>query len=305
MKKTPTRTLTFQDFSSQWQEEILPLKKPATQAQFKSHLKLFNATFGPLPLPEITSRAVQKFIGTQTKTKSPTTVKNIWLTLRLILGHAQQEGLLSALPKPVLPKRGRVAQQWLTSAQMRDVLGAASGPHQVFYALLAETGLRIGEALALQPRGGRNNPTYVDLAKQTLSVRKSVYNGAKGELKTLNSTRDLCLSSWLCGLLAPMIEDTPSDGFVFRTSKGTPWWPGEVLKHQAEVMKSVGIEPVGFHAWRRGVITLCASELQMPETIIAQRVGHEAAGMTLGVYSQRVEGIDREWVEKIAAAIKP
>ena len=195
-----TKAVSFREFSTRWQDDVLPLCKPATVATRRSHLRLINEALGNCPVDKLCPQKVQAFITGQARTKSSKTVQNLYLTLSAVVSYAQRQGIPMTVCKPTLPRRTKVEQEWLTGPQMAALVANSSGPRQIFYALLAETGLRIGEALALQAR---------------------------------------CVN----------LEDRV---------------------------------------------------LGMPEAIIAQRVGHASEGMTLGVYVQKMDGADREWVEKIA-----
>lgn len=298
---------TFNDYADRFETTMLPMKKPASIATISSHLRAhLRPVFGQMSVGEIGYPAVQAFVANLAKSAEPKTVKNIWGTLRLLLTQAQREGLCPGVPNPVLPKNGRRVQEWLTAEQMRNVIASAPAPYNLFCAVLGETGARIGEVLGLQWRD-------LSLRKyMSLDFHRSIYNGKPQSMKTSNSQRIVCLSNWLFDWLNDWCAQdngkpgAAPDAYIFRTSKGTPWWPGDVSRVLSNIYTLNGIEPMGFHSWRRGNIVLCAKVLGIPEAIIAQRVGHAAEGMTLGVYAAAtVRFADREWVEKIAEAIKP
>lgn len=252
--------MNFSAYAAQFEESVLPLKKPASQATMRSHLKLINSSpVGALPLEALDPAAVQRFITSLAASLQPRSVKNVYRTLHLVLAQALAEGRLERLPKPVLPKNRRSDPEWLSADEMRRII-ASAGELRLFCALLAETGLRIGEAIGLMPADFNS-------AARTLTVRRSIWNGRAQDPKTFNAFRTLTLSEWLSEMLAPVAV---GEAFVFRTSKGTPWWPGEVL----------------------------------PEKIAAYRLGHAAPGLTLGTYAQPFEGMDRDWADKIAEVLK-
>lgn len=290
-----TSSPLFSAYADQWCDTILPMKKPATIATRSSHVRMLNAALGDCHLDKLDHKRVQAVFTSQARSKAPATVKNLWLTLHSVLSQAQAEGLISVIPKPVLPRQGKVAQEWLTGGQMRSLV-ALPGAYQAFFSMLCETGMRIGEAVALRE-------SDVCLKNLTITVRRSVYNGREQAPKTDNSQRVVAISGWLRDLLAPAVAEAAGGLYIFRTRAGTPWWPAEISTSFVRSLAEIGLPPAGFHALRRGNITLCAMVLGIPEAIIAQRVGHASEGMTLGVYNQRVDGADRVWVEKIAEAL--
>ena len=147
---------TFQQFADRWQQSILVLKKPASQSTLSSHLRLLTAKLGPTPLPEISYSEVQKMFSELAGTHSARSCKNIFGAYRIVLGQAQREKLIEKFPVPVLPKQRKIQQSWLTLDQMRAIIKACDNKYRPFVSLLAESGVRIGEALGLaRIRSGR------------------------------------------------------------------------------------------------------------------------------------------------------
>src|SRR6185312_6359417 len=268
---------TFRAFADRWQDTILPLKKPATVVTFRSHLGLFRASaLGEMPLASIDTPSVQAVLTAQAARVSPRTVRNRWVTLHTVLAAAQREKLLAEIPKPVLPRsRRRPEQPSLEPAAMRDAIRKLEGQYKVLYAVLAETGVRIGEALAIWP-------SAIDLKRRTLTVERALFNGRVGECKTVSSYRKLCLSEGLCGLLEPLVQKTDEGKTIFQTSRGTPLWPAWIRR---VVDPLLGAE-YPFHAFRRGNISLLHKHIGVPQAILARRVGHTLEDITLGVYCQ-------------------
>lgn len=287
--------MTFSSFTARWSQTILPLSKPATGATVRSHLARLNAEFGQIDVASLDYVNIQKFFSGAATQNSPKTVRNLWSTMHLILNQAKREGLIAEIPKPVLPRNRRSEQDCLTADQMRQVVSAAVDPYAILFALLAETGLRIGEALGLQARD-------LDLIRKILTVRRSVYAGKPQDPKTQSSFRTICLSSRMADLLGKLDLDRP-EAYVFRTSKGTPFQPNFVLVRGLHpVLVANGIPKCGFHAARRGNATVMAT-IGVPQKIAAMRLGHGLPDLTFGLYAQIIPETDREWVERIADVI--
>ena len=287
--------MTFETYTKQYEELVLPLKKRATQATFSSHLRALRGAFGSVELAGLEYGPVQRYFTGLAAAQKPKSVANRWATMHLVLRQAQREGLITKIPEPVLPKNGRSEQEWLTIAQMRAILTAAGDP--ALYWLLCETGMRIGEALGLQPAD--LNPE-----KQLLKIERSIFNGVPGAPKTSSAYRTIAVSRRLRDLLAERNLDCPPGSSIFHTSTGRPLWPSTAVGDLHADCKKVGITPVGFHAFRRGHVTHCSQILGMPEAILAYRVGHKPPGITLGVYNQPMVGVDTEWAEKMAEALQ-
>jgi len=283
---------TFKEFAERWSDTILPLKKPASRVTMGSHIKILNNSFGSAPLAGLEYATVQKFFSTLAKNRSPKTVKNIFGTFRNLMGQAQREKLIEKYPIPVLPKMVKTQQDWLTLEQMRELI-ACSDVNKPLVALLCETGLRVGEALGLQTQD-------VDFYAKTLTVNRSVYGGESQTPKTTNAYRSMCISQRLSSLLHGQ-SDVPPSAYIFRTTRGGPAWPGELRTNVLDPLaRSLGIKPVGYHAYRRGSASMYASDIGMPEKVLSHRMGHAGRGLTLGLYAQSVDRADVPYVERAA-----
>lgn len=287
--------MTFAEYANQWVRTVLPLSKPATVATMKSHLKTLNAALGAELLN--TPYPVVQAVFTDLALKhAPKTVRNIYSTYHNIMSAAAREGVIAKVHKVALPKAARTEQDWLDLDAMKRIIRDSRPAHRTLYALLSETGLRIGEALGLQVRD-------VDIAAGTLEIKRSVYNGKVQAPKTESAYRVLTLSTPLIGMLKDALAENSED-FVFKSGAGTPLWPDKILLRDLHpLLKDLKLEPVGLHAFRRGNATLLCSVLGCPEKIAAHRLGHRAPGLTLGLYAQNFRGIDREWAPKIGAAL--
>jgi integrase len=287
--------MTFEEYANQWTRTVLPLSKPATIATVRSHLKTLNAGLGAQPL-DVPYPVVQAIFTDLSLKHAPKTVRNIHSTYHNIMSAAVREGVITKVPKIALPKAARVEQDWLDLDSMKRIIRDSRPAHRTLYALLSETGLRIGEALGLQVRD-------VNVEAGTLEIKRSVYNGKVQAPKTEAAYRTLTLSTYLTDMLKDILSGNFED-FIFKSGAGTPLWPDKILLRDLQpLLKDLKLEPVGLHAFRRGNATLLCSVLGCPEKIAAHRLGHRAPGLTLGLYAQSFKGIDLEWAPRIGKAI--
>lgn len=267
----------FNEYAEQWEEQVLALKRPKSIRVMASHIRAhLKPAFGEYQLTELNNQTVQAVFSKKAKDMSPKSVKNLWATFATILAAAQRDGLLEKLPQPVLPKVYRKAQPWLTLAQMRSII--RTGPDSLLYWLLAETGVRIEEAMGL-----------------TTNALDPDHGGAlriTENLKTDSSFRTICISQKLFKMLSDC------DGQIFRQSADT-------YRHRLiETLAVIGLPRMGFHAFRRGNATILANDLNCPEKVAAYRLGHRAAGLTFGLYAQMVPYSDRKYADKLGKLLE-
>jgi len=149
---------------------------------------------------------------------------------------------------PVVAKADQDAPT-VTPKAIQEALRAAKGQDKALYALLAGTGLRVGEALALMvgPDDGRNS--FWSSEDATIRIRTTLSQGRiQSSPKTLAGIRviDLApeLNLYLCKLL--LDGELPSQGLLFHNQTGGPVRFNTVRDH----LQDAGID-TGFHAFRR------------------------------------------------------
>jgi integrase len=197
-----------------------------------------------------------------------------------------------------LPRVADQKQPTLTPEQLKAAL--ADPAYGMFYALLAGTGLRLGEALALR-FGAISKKTAWTPTSAVLRVRTAICqnNGKEGLPKTPAAVRDIDLHPDLNVRLLEYVRDlglSPTDeDFVFHSPKTgcTALCESTIRK---ESLKPLGIE--GFHTFRRFRLTHLR-EQRVPEDIIRGWMGHAGAGVT-DRYSKMMENVElrKTWAEK-------
>jgi integrase len=198
-----------------------------------------------------------------------------------------------------LVKQENQANPAFTPTQVNSIMEHAKGRYRVLYALLAGTGLRIGEALALRINDDEGTTLSPDC--RTLYVRKSIWNGSQQEPKTDNAIREVDLPIDLAELLKAFIGNR-SSGYVFETDSGRPLYQRNILRDSLQkILVKIGPKQEGlaFHSFRRFRVTHLR-EQSLPEDILRFWIGHADKSVT-DRYSQMKQRIDkrREWAEKV------
>ncbi len=121
--------------------------------------------------------------------------------------------------------------------EVAKIISAAEGWLRVLYALLSGTGLRIGEALALEVK---------DISEGTITVRQGVWNGIVQTPKTSNGLRDVDVHSSLAAMLKAHIGKRAL-GFLFQSPSGKPLSPSNIRNRSLHpILKAMNRETCGF-----------------------------------------------------------
>lgn len=219
-------------------------------------------------------------------------------------------------PKPVRASAEHAAAKALDAERLSALLTAFQKDSGLFLltALLAATGLRRGEALALRWED-------VDLDAKVLRVHRSVEETRKTGVrikdrpKTKGSRRSITIDGGLASLLRAerkrQAEDQlklgrriPPEALIFHQSPlepAAPWSPRYLSRKFVNHASARGFKSVTLHGLRHTAATLWLLN-GMPVHLVAARLGHHSPTVTLSVYAHIV-GRGEERVAEIAGGV--
>lgn len=174
----------------------------------------------------------------------------------------------------------------VTEAELGEILASTKERYAVLFALLAGTGLRIGEALGLKP---------ADLSPdcRVLYVRRSIWNGKEQSPKTPAAVREVDLAEPLSLLLREYVRG--KSGYLFATKYGRPIQQRNVLRALHATGKKVGL-----HSFRR-FRTETLRRARLPEDLIKLWLGHSKDTVTDFYASGLSKDLAwrREWCDRV------
>jgi len=159
-----------------------------------------------------------------------------------------------------------------TADEITTIVAKAGGQFAVLYALLAGSGLRIGEALALQVSDVKDGVINVHhtLCKVTNELQSP---------KTKNGVREVDLHSSLAVALHSLITNRET-GFVFQNENGGPLHQSNLLRREFHpLLRELKREACGFHSFRRFRNTFLR-KARVPDGLIQYWLGHAPQSMT-------------------------
>src|SRR6267154_459528 len=185
------------------------------------------------------------------------------------------------LPLVVKEKQNRPT---ITEAEISAMLTTLKGRDAVLVALVAGTGLRIGEALAIRTDD-------FDPLCRVLQVRRSVWRRHEQAPKTLNAIRPVDIPESLAQVLCGYIKGRK--GHLFTTRAGRLLDSRNVL----DVLQQAGRQG-GYHAFRRFRFAVLR-KAGAPDDLIKLWLGHSQNLIDLYAAHLRYdETYRREWCEK-------
>ena len=301
-----TRSSTMKDAAMKWLEQVdrSQSKQGTRTAYRRSVMNHIIPKLGALTLGEVSPSRVQAFIDGLATSSGPTTAKVARGILSQIADLCVRDDALPANPvtSTKAPKITRAPTQALTPAdvqRIREVVTAwgqvkAPGPPRNapllldFLDVLAGTGMRPGEALALRWQD-------VDLASRTVSVTGTLIR-SQGKLtrqespKSATSIRTVSLPKFLVLVLSKrrLREGaTEAESPVFASRTGGWIEPSNLQRIWSAAR---GEETVKFQDYRKAVATLIRRAEGMDAA--ASQLGHSSPEITRRHYVERDGRVD-------------
>ena len=298
----PQSARQLEDFvRKDWMPVVLPTLKYATQKHYRYLLNVhLLPAFGQVQLCDISRESVQAFLGAKLNSGLAwKTVKHLRAALCRVMGTAEEWGYVADNParRTRLPRRqmGQGRPTILTPAQIRQLAAELREPTRSLVLLLALTGLRVGELLAL--RWGS-----LDLQNRVLGVNETVYDGHFDTPKTRRSARSIPLGPEAAAILERLRpQQANSDALVFHTRTGQPLDRRNLLRrHLRPACVRLRLPEVGWHSLRHSHATMLDA-VGAPLGTIQAQLGHATAEITREVYvhpipedhRRAVEGVER------------
>lgn len=175
----------------------------------------------------------------------------------------------------------------LTREQLAAFLLVVDPQWRVFFELLASTGLRVSEAIAL-----RWSDVRLDGSDPVVRVRRGYVRGVYGPPKSRHGRRDVPLGFAVVRALRERrkASEWPGDGdLVFGATNGQPVHQENLRRRTLEpAREEAGVTFAGFHTFRH----TCASLLIADGRNIVQvsrMLGHHSPSFTLDVYAHLMD----------------
>ena len=298
----PRPTATFADFALKWQRDVLSQHKRSTQSADRSRLKLhLIPELGDRCMKDITREIVQSMVARKAKTLSAKSVRNLTALLSEMWTHAKADGYTDRDPFAALrlPEPSLLDEPCLTLDEMKAVIDAAVEPFRTFCWIVAETGIRCGEACGLPVRN-----LLLDLG--AIKITQKVWHGRIETVKSTRSTRLCEISPQLVEHLRGFLRSWRPNrlDLLFATENGTSWDADVVRKRKLyPLLEKLGIERCGFHAFRHGNASVLDAE-GVPMATRQNRLGHSDARTTMR-YTHVVSEDGRKIAARLGELLTP
>ncbi len=282
--------VTFADYALEWIETYTGRTskgvREQTRADYKKRLEQDAIPFlGRLRLAEVEPRDVKQLAKrVADRGVSPNTVRLALAPVRALFATAVEEGLIRSNPTQGVRVARAMAREAdeekvkaLTPDELNALIAGIPDRERLFFCFLAQTGLRIGEAIALRVGD-------VDLGRRRVLVRRRWYRDSFAPPKSKYGRRDVPLAPGMARALWPHVAGRDADALVFTSEMGRMVdqsnLASRVLKPSA---RRAGVPWCSFHTFRHTAASAFfragwnAKQVQLV-------LGHHSPAFTLATY---------------------
>lgn len=318
--------LTLEQYSRRWLKQHAEVRlKQSTIDSYSQLLRLYILPrFGQLQVTAIQRDQVKEFLSDWSARGelSRNTLRLMLCTLRVILNHAVEDGIIEHNPAEKLggftktEKPVRQAEA-LTRAETETFLASVMVLCPEFYPLFLmalRAGLRKGELIAVKWGDIQFGESAEDPNRYILVQR----NYSHGRFTTPKSKkpRRVDLSRELRAVLLELRDKRMLDAFVsgkagvgddlvFRSSAGTVLDPDNLVHYRfLPCLEHAGLRRFRFHDLRHTYGSLLIQD-GAPLAYVKEQMGHSSIQITVDTYGHLIPGADIAWVDRLDSKTTP
>ncbi|QTC40986.1 site-specific integrase [Bacillus sp. V3] len=325
--------ITFNALSDDWEKHYLQTMK-AKESSLRARkiaLKHIKNEFGEIAIQKISKKAYQDTIDKLSNEFSTNYVSSIHTSANMVFEYAKENKLIKEVPTMdiTLPKKKKtvadlekgdsIKQKFLEKDELGEFLNIAKNDglegDLLTFTLLAYTGLRAGEMIALKW-------SDIDFDNQTLTVYRTYYNPTNNKSKytlltpkTQTSHRTITIDKLLIDLLQlhkkeqdeikkenePFYQD---NNFILATNEGYPKTIKAIsIRLKRLLTKSKINKDITPHSFRHTHTSLLI-EANVHIKEIQERLGHSDINTTMDIYAHMTKNIKKEASNKFGNLMK-
>lgn len=291
-KLQPKTEMTFSQLVEQFEKLQVPMLKGSTGRYRLRMLKSpAISPFNPIQLSELKKVHVEALAVKEAKKYSRSVVRGLLSSLSQMFAWAVDHGWLEKNPAAgvKVPRHcagKRVTRYVCTEAETAAVISRLPEPYASLVLLLATTGLRIGEAIALK---------HEDFESGFLHVRRRIVEGEVDTVKTEASDRLLPIPE----SLRERLKGLSKEGWIFQSRNGEPLNHKNVMRRYIrQAAKAAGLQGINWHSFRHS-FTVAQRRAGTHPKILSDLLGHASVSTAMDTYDHASESELRQPLDQL------
>lgn len=300
------RELNFADYYEDWIATYKEgaIRKP-TMAKYKQSLKWVRQLVPNLLLSQLTRQEYQKLLNEYALVHEHQTTMDFHHQLKGSILDAVDEGLLDRDPTRKAIIKGKQSAKkkpkYLSQLELHKLLTSLELTETLnwdwFILLVAKTGMRFSEALAL-------TPADFDFARQMLNVNKTwdyKDEGGFAPTKNQSSVRKIQMDWQLVVQFSTMVRDLPAEEPIF-VRKDVPVYNSTVNGVLERRCQKAQVPVISIHGLRHTHASLLLyAGVSMAS--VARRLGHSSMTTTQKTYLHIIQELENQDVDLVMRSL--
>ena len=292
----PETEMTFSQLVQQFEKLQVPMLKPSTG---RYRLRMLKSpalnSFASAQITSVTKLDVEALVIAESKRVSRSVVRGLLSSLSQMMQWAVDHGWLQKNPSqgvriPHACAGKRVKRYVCTATEANAIISRLHEPYATLVLLLATTGLRIGEAIALR---------HEDFEGDFLHVRRRIFEGEVDTVKTRASDRLLPIPE----SLRKRLQGLSREGWIFQATNGAPLNPKNMINRYVKpAVKAAGLEGINWHSFRHSFQVAQRRAGTHPK-LISDLLGHASVSTAMDVYDHASEAELRQPLDQLLQSV--
>lgn len=300
----------FYEYFLEWVETYKEgLVKQVTLNKYLMTYQKLKLLAPNLQLRDLNRREYQKIINLYGETHEKQTTMDFHHQVKAAAQGAFHDGLLDRDPSYKAVIKGMTAtrnkkQKFLSHAELKKLIATLDLTKDVtdgwdwFTLILAKTGMRFAEGLAITPND-------FDLKTNSLNINKTWdYKSSKGKFditKNTSSNRNIVLDWQIIGQFIPLIKDLPADEPIF-VPKDKRIYNSTVNVFLRRKCLEADVDIISVHSLRHTHASVLLAE-GISIHSISQRLGHSNVTTTQEVYTHIIDELKQKDDSQMVSAL--
>ncbi len=297
---------TLQDFAEEFFElqktQIRPHTLERNIMHYNNHIAPY---FGKKELGSITPLEIERWQNQLLQKYKHLTVQKFRSILFSIYDKALHNDLvlknpLEKVTAPKLQHNIKVEEiNPFTEKELNQIIEHANGYMKNFIKLMAATGMRPGEIIALKW-------SDIDFEKRTIKVERTRLRAKKGEdivdglTKTMSSNRFVDMLNATYDALMAQSELTNESEYIFLNQSNMPFYNHDIIGvNFRKILKQSGVKARPLYNLRHTFASQMISK-GADITWVSKMLGHKDVSITLKIYTKFIQEDDETRLKKIA-----
>ena len=309
--QTYTEADPFHEFFSEWVNVYKRgTVRESTLQKYIGAAEWLSGNVPHIKIGELDRPTYQRILNTYGKKREKSTVKvfhtllkgavNAFVGREYLSGDPTHGAIITGRP-PKSVKEKYLSKQHLES--LIKTLEPGDEPNSdLLILLLAKTGLRFSEALALTPADFNFNDKRLRIVK---ALNYTTPEGGFKDLKNDASRRTIVIDRHICTRFREVIKaaNLHRNELIFRGCSGDRVFSSTVNRRLETLCEKIGATPITAHGLRHTHASVMIYAGVSIESI-SKRLGHSSISTTQNVYSHIIEELENEDFQKITALLE-